>query len=371
MVLDSPAVKGWLERGSPSSREPRLSRLEAFLEWLHGQPGWSDATPESLLAHQENANGRGRFDLLNLIQRHVSEKGGARSGMISRYTAIRSFFLHNRVELPRDMWDPGAGTREATRGRLTVESVTQIVRAASLRDRAVFLTIFQGLMDQERFSHFNVSHAEVLVKHLKEHGPAKPLRIDFRKGRKRNYKPFLTFIGRDALQAWKEYFDKERGWPKPKEPLAVVRGTSRPIPKRSIRNAFETLCVRFKLREKRPGHGDSGHRTGINIHEFRDVARSHLQTAKGEGLDEKVVEFWMGHNVDPLAYLKFAELEPRYVEKNYRIAERYLNVLSNPLESEQVQQQDERIKGLEKQLQDLRQMITAGIAQLDTKSRTD
>lgn len=81
------------------------------------------------------------------------------------------------------------------------------------------------------------------------------------------------------------------------------------------------------------------------------------------------IEYLMGHNVDPLAYPKFAELEPRYVEKNHSIAERYLNVLSNPLESEQVQQQDERIKTLEKELHDLRQMIQAGITQLGAKTK--
>jgi len=57
------------------------------------------------------------------------------------------------------------------------------------------------------------------------------------------------------------------------------------------------------------------------------------------------------------------------VEKNHSIAERYLNVLSNPLESEQVQQQDERIKTLEKELHDLRQMIQAGITQLGAKTK--
>ena len=71
--------------------------------------------------------------------------------------------------------------------------------------------------------------------------------------------------------------------------------------------------------------------------------------------------------MDPLAYLKFAELKPRYAEKNYRIAGKYLNVLLNPLESEQAQQQEERIQALEKQLADIRQMIQTGTANPDKK----
>jgi len=118
------------------------------------------------------------------------------------------------------------------------------------------------------------------------------------------------------------------------------------------------------LKKNRPVKGDPGYRTGVNPHEFRDVARSYLQAAKLDGLDETCVEFWMGHSVDPLNYNKFAELNPAYVEQNYRIAEKYLNILSTPLESEQIQQQEERIISLEKQLSDLRQMIQAGLSQL-------
>ena len=204
---------------------------------------------------------------------------------------------------------------------------------------------------------FNLKYAEELVDHLRRQGVETPFRVDFTKGRKKNHSPFYTFLGHDTLAAWLEYFEKERGWPKPSEPIAVVRGGTRSPTKQAIRYVFETLCVRFKLRPKNPGRGDRGHRTGVNLHEFRDVARSHLQTAKRDGLDETCIEFWMGHRVDPLAYNKFAELEQKYVADNYRIAEKYLNILSTPLESEIAKEQNERIVALEKQITEMRQTL--------------
>jgi len=277
--------------------------------------------------------------------------------MLATYSAIRSFFMHSRVELPRDRWDPGAGTREPARGRLTVEAIRQVVQASGLRDRAVFLTLFQGLMDQERFCEFNRKYGSELTEHLQANGPEKPFRVDFMKGRKSNHSPFYTYLGRDALEAWREYFEKERGWPKPKEPIATVRNGRHALAKDSIRHAFYTLCAKFKLRDRHPGGHDKGHRTGMNIHEFRDVARSHLQTAKRDKLDETCVEFWMGHSIDPLNYNKFAELNPKYVEENYRIAERYLNILSRPLPDEEAKKDQERIQKLEEELLEVKRLV--------------
>jgi hypothetical protein len=353
-VLES-CVGAWLERVSPAGGRVYGYRWAKFLDWLRLQPGWGDATGEGLLAFQEEATGRRRYELLNLIQRHVKELGGSRNGMLSRYTAMRSFFLHNRVELPKDRWDPGAGTREPARGKLNLDHIRLIVQAAGLRDRAVFLTLFQSMMDLERFLEFNKKHGEELVEHLRSRGVDTPLRIDFTKGRKTNHDPFYTFLGRDALQAWKEYFEKERGWPESKEPVAVVRETNRSPSKQAIRSTFYTLCIKFKLRERNPGKGDRGHRTGVNLHEFRDVVRSYLQIAKREGLDETCVEFWMGHQVDPLAYNKFATLEPRYVEENYKTAEKYLNILSHTMiHEEQRRQEQETIQRMEKEMEKMR-----------------
>jgi hypothetical protein len=65
-----------------------------------------------------------------------------------------------------------------------------LVREAGLKHCAIILTLFQGLMDQERFfSAFNRKGSE-LANHLKEKGVETPYRIDFLRGRKTNPRPF-------------------------------------------------------------------------------------------------------------------------------------------------------------------------------------
>ena len=292
------------------------------MKWLQSQKGWQEASPELLLERQENSNGKGHYEVLDLIQRYVREKGGTRRSMILRYQVLRSFFLHHRCDLPRDTFDPGAGTRPSVQGSLTVEKIKRIIESAGIRDRAIFLSIWQAMLDKERFMQFNKSSAESLVAHLKEKGVEKPFRIDFRFGRKRNYQPYFTFLGHDALSAWKEYFEKERGYPKKGEPLAITRDKTG-VTKALLRSVFQTLALRAGLKKNR-----NQTKIGVTIHEFRDVARSTLQLAKRDGFDETCAEFWMGHKIDPLGYNKFTALSPEYVTENYRIAEAYLNIMS-------------------------------------------
>jgi hypothetical protein len=294
-------------------------------------PEWRDVSPERLLEFQENANGRGRYRLLDLIEKFVREKGGTRNTMRLRCNVLRSFFLHNRCELPRDKFDVGPGTREPVRGNLDVSKIRRIIEVAKIRDRAIFLTIRMGLMDVQRFTYFNEKCGYALYQHIQQKGVEKPFRVDFPSGRKKNYQAYYTFIGHDALEAWRTYFEKERGPVKKNEPLIFGQGSKGPIQKDSIRVLFQSLTQRAGLRGKQ----DRG-RLGINLHEFRDVGRSYLQLAKGEGLDETCAEFWMGHKIDPLGYNKFTQLSPGYVEKNYQIAEKYLNILSGPIMTNEV-----------------------------------
>lgn len=297
-----------------------------WLKWLKAR-GWPDPTPEGLVAFQERAAGRERYRLLDLIGEYVSERGGTYRSMRTRYCVLRSFFLHNRVDLPRERFEPRP-TRAPAEGRLTVEAVREIVVASPLRYKCVYLTVWMGLMDLERFQRFNLSYAERLVGHLRARGPRAPLRVNFMAGRKRNHEPFYTFIGRDALEAWLKYFEQERGWPKPGEPLALNRA-GEALMKNTIRSFHRLLLERIGFLNKRR-RGSRASRYGLNIHEFRDVARSLLEKAKEKGFNTTCAEFWMGHAIDALNYNKFYKLDPDYVERQYRIAEEYLNIVSNP-----------------------------------------
>jgi hypothetical protein len=240
------------------------------------------------------------------------------------------FFLKNRVKMPstRD-WEPQP-TREPTKGRLDVDKVVEIIKHSKIREQAIFLTMFQSLMDLERFVQFNRKYAGPLVEHIKAGKFDEPFRIDYASGRKRNKQAFHTFIHRDALQAWKDYFERIRGYPKPAEPIALEQ-YEHEVSKSSIRHAFITVAEQLRIRPRRKGTRDISNRTGAAPHEaFRDVVRTMLRTrAKKDGFDLEVAEYWMGHRIDKYNYDKFAELEPEYDTEHAKIASKYLNVISN------------------------------------------
>jgi len=256
--------------------------------------------------------------------KRIQEKGGTYSGMLTTLSNLRSFFQHNRVELPRvGSWRPSP-TKEPTEGRLNLAQVIEIITHANLRYTAIYLTMFQSMMDMERFTQFNAKYAAALVDHLEHRDMQEPFRINFLSGRKKNNRKFYTFIHHDALQAWRNYFDRERGWPKPGEPLAITQRGTAPH-KDGIRENFTTLAKRLRIRPELP----KGTMSGVSPHEaFRDVVRSLLQTAKKKGFDPTCAEYWMGHTIDPYNYNKFTDLEPEYVLENAKIAAGYLNVLS-------------------------------------------
>jgi hypothetical protein len=180
--------------------------------------------PSELLTFQEEANGRQRFILPDLMIDYIQEKGGTYSSMTTQHSHLRTFFTHNRVELPPiGNWQPNP-TKEPAKGNLNFEQVRQIILHADPRDQAIFVTMLQGLMDLERFTKFNRKYAGALVKHIREKGLDAPFRIDFLGGRKRNPRPFYTYIYHDALAAWQFYFEKERGWPKEDQSIATAQG---------------------------------------------------------------------------------------------------------------------------------------------------
>ena len=317
-------VAGWLGRIEAGTRSSYKSRFKDWLLWLWRLPEWSGKLPSQLLEFQENAKDRDRYILIDLMTRRIDEKGGTYNGMIGHLSILRSFFNHNRIELPGvGSWKPHP-TKEPVEGRLDTSQVTDIITHANLRDTAIFLTLFQSMMDLERYTEFNRKYAAALVDHMKHKSLDEPFRIDFPGGRKGNHRKFYTFIHHDALQAWENYFERERGWPKTGEPIALTIQHTSPS-KGAIRGSFVTITKKLHLRPAVP----KGEQTGVAPHEaFRDVVRSHLQTAKKKGFDPTCAKFWMGHSIDPYNYNKFTELEPDYVLENAKIAAEYLNIIT-------------------------------------------
>jgi hypothetical protein len=333
-----PAVRRWLDNYEARWRYNKLLLLADWLRWLraNGPERLRGLAPSQLVEYQRAASRNGNeYEILDALQAYIRQKPGTYDALSSRYATVRGFFKRNRAPLPSDAFRIRA-SRGPNQGRLSAADVAALARNAGPLLRAAYLTLWMGLMGQSEFEWFNLNCGAALADHLRAKGAGEPFMIEL-PGRKagRNKTPFYTFIGRDALEAWREYFDRIRGWPKGGEPAALDRD-GRALGRKAL--AQRHLRLLEALGFVRRGGRDPSRRYGYNLHEFRDAARSLLHTkAKKDGLDMDCVEFWMGHEVDPNNYDKFYT-DKEYVLKHYRIAEKYLNIISGPRSAEDVEE---------------------------------
>ncbi|MCX6660847.1 MAG: hypothetical protein NTX81_10850, partial [Candidatus Bathyarchaeota archaeon] len=335
-----PAVGKWLACYDVESRRGRWRKLRMFLSYLEGHQKLGGLGPSELVAFQRGAGKAEEFLILDALQDHIRGKSGTYGSLLSHYSVVKSFFRRNRVPLPEDTFEINAN-RSPVSGKLTVEIIKSLVENVGVNWKAFYLTLWMSLMDLERFMIFNRSCAGSLVKHLKEKGVGEPYLFDY-PGRKkmRGKKVYYTFLGCDALAAWIEYFERMRGWPSEGEPILLDQD-GKAVRKQAIR--MRHLRLLEKLKYVKLG-GSPSNRYGYNLHEFRDVARTllHLQGRKDQ-LDLDCVEFWMGHTTDPNQYDKFY-MDKNYTLEQYRIAEKYLNIMSGSSMGPQLQNADEMIE---------------------------
>ncbi len=349
-LAGDPAVARWLGHYPDADCRSRLYKLAGFLEFLQGNERLRGLTPRQLVEFQANAEKKDQFVILDALQAYFQGRKGTYNSLVVQYAILRSFFKKNRAPLPEDDFAIHAD-RPPSSGKLTVEIIKALVENSPMGRKAFYLTLWQGLMDLERFTQFNAGCGEALTQHLKKEGIQTPFMFEY-PGRKqtKNKKNYQTFIGRDALAAWKEYFERIRGWPGAGEPILLVNGSGS-----CTKGAYRQLHMRLLERLKYVKHSHStAVRYGYNLHEFRDVARTllHLK-GKGDGLDLQCVEYWMGHTTDPNQYDKFY-MDRSYTLEHYRIAEKHLNIMSGV----QTDREQQEVKKLRQDLQERDEVIS-------------
>ena len=357
-IKDDP-VGHWMKHLKPKSQIAARQDLLHFLGWLSQRPGWSGIDPHRLLTRQLEAHGEDgdEYAIVDLVHDYLSSRNVAKNTNRRANANIRGFFRYNRVPLPQeDGWKIPA-TKPSVVPHLGFPHVLELVKGADLRERSWILVKWMGLLDNEGTVYVGTKLADYVVEQIKRERC--PIRLDI-PGRKstENEKNFYTFIGRDAIDALKRYFEQERGWPKKGEPLWLNKyGDPFNLPILSA--SWMRLCRRIGLVSHKKG--DHSTRYGFNPHEMRDIARSHLHLkAKAENFDLDCAEFFMGHTsrLDPMKYDRFYDSE-EYMLSQYRIAEKYLNVVSNPPaaaleeQAEKLHDQAKRMAELEAKVQEL------------------
>jgi hypothetical protein len=390
----------WLESIGVGARVYYGRHAYNFFRWLAaGESGFTGLGPDGVLDLQEKAIGRGRFELLRLVQFYVqNEVRGTKDYKALCYSVVRSFFEFNFVELPSDpKFRRGVirADRPSVVGELPRDHLRRILLRADRKYRAVYTLMFMGFMGGKEFDAFNRSE-EVRRQVLSGAAIVKANMS----GRKRGM-PFYIFAAGDGLAALREYLEKDRGPVEAGEAL-IINSSGLPIDKDNLEQTFTRLaeecgfivrmtpkCVkcggatrrkRFwvdvgekRLLKtyyicKRCGHEERSSRIyrtpgsarygGYHPHELRDTAKS---TWYRSGTPEKwMADFWMGHSVDPNEYMKAMKLFPDWMEETYLGALPWLNILSSDPEVVPVKQHREVLK----ENVELRKRLDVDIAEL-------
>lgn len=275
-----------------------------------------------------------QYALLDNLEDYVDSRDWPKLSKSTCLSHCRSFFLHNRAALPTDRFIIRSSRPSCSR-KLTVDHLRKIVNALldKPRDRSMILCAWYGFMGSGELEYVNL-HGWPQIREQIEKGVA-PIRVDLPLGRK-NQDGFYTMLGKHAVEALQEYIKLERG--EIREGESIWIGRASPVSRRAYADNWRDLTRKLGFLPRRRGDRKSI-RYGFNPHNIRDVAKSLVHRAKEKEhedimpgvkllFDMDCVEFWMGHpaKIDPNKYDQFYE-DIEYVQRQYRIAEKYLNIL--------------------------------------------
>jgi len=190
--------------------------------------------------------------------------------------------------------------------------------------------MYQSSMGLEEFIYFN-THSWPQVKEQLDQGKYL-IRIDLPGRKHRNMKPggqYFTFIGKDAIVKLRNYLEVRgqsyRKIPRklpPLEKAIFITENWRPLTKFAIMSYFKRHAWMLGMTKRR--HSDKYARYRVHVHEMRDTFRTEWNLTDAKGF---MAEFFMGHVIDSNNYNKPMKM-PEWAEKQYSLAEPYLNILS-------------------------------------------
>jgi len=280
---------------------------------------FSEHSPDDLVRFQQNALNSEQFKILDLLQDYVSQLEGRIGYKQKVKTTLRSFFLHNRAELPRDPSFIVRSEKQRVIGNLTIEEVRDMVLSSKPAYQAIFLSMLQGGMGVAEFEHWNLNGYENLMKQLKNDSDVIEINLHGRK-RARNVRPYNSFIGGDAINAIKKWLLH-----RPKNAEAIFTNQyGKPITVGAVQLYWLRHLRKLGLISK-PKENDVSHRTGKNIHKLRDVFCSQWEKSPAK---VSVAEYLMGHQVNPLEYNK-AFKDSKWTRREYLKALPMLQIISS------------------------------------------
>lgn len=353
-IVADPLTK-WLSCYQENQQNEKQRKLDHFLAYVNRQPGWEGTDYQKLIIrHLESEYEEEVLDLLeDYIKAHQSI--WRYNSLQNEYSTIRTFFDKNRASLPKDPDFKIRSLIPPTEGHLELKHIPLLALAARPVYRSAFLFKWMSMLDTKRLILMNEPpYSDEIVQKLRDRKDGEIIQVDVKSGRKKlANKPegkYRFGIGKDAIDSLIDYFENHRqgGWPQKGEAMWLYpehrsedstdwheqsyKGAGRPITQFGLNQTWRRLLNHTGLIKNITGGRKGTVRYGFNLHEMRDVAATtlHLKAAR-HGLDMDCVKYWCGQNgqLDPNKYDKFMK-DVAYTAEQYKIAEVYLNVVSNP-----------------------------------------
>jgi integrase len=351
-MKQSKTVQKWLGRLSPGTAEVNWSMFQSFIRFLKESGGsLADFSPDDLVEYQKNCDNGNMYDVLDVVQNWILSLDNHRASYKKRsYATVKSFFLHNRALLPSDPSFKISGDKPKVRGRLTVDIIRNVILASNRTYQAIFLSMFQGGMGSGEFVEWNETGLQGLLAQLRDDVNIVKIELSGRK-HSRYKRNFYTFIGLDAIEAVRQYLEKVTR----RDGAIFINQLGDPVSKNAVKKYWSSKIYKLGYASRTTEPNYQGHRTGMNIHELRDVFRSQWEKSPAKS---SVCEYLMGHQVDPLEYNK-AFRDERWTCSEYKKALPMLQIMSSSRPFGQVDEgivetQQQRIEDLESELVKLR-----------------
>lgn len=359
------SVDNWYGRLKPSTAYTAGSIFNMWMEWLGEEGGkFSDFTPDSLVEYQKRAVNDERYDIVDLLQRFVLGKHGRLGYKKKLYSFVRSFFMHNRADLPRDKSFKIRGDVAKVVGTLSADEIKLVILSSNRVYAAAFLCMFQAGLDQDMFIYWNENGWKKLredlpkVENLRPENRAIKIDLPGRKNMKFE-KPYYSFIGHDAIELIKNWLPHRPETDGDGKPVTAIftQYRGKPLMKGGLKTYWRRHCRKLGLMPPVRARADNNGRamSGKGLHEMRDVFKSLWSKSPSK---YEVSEFFLGHRVDPLEYDKsFRDVE--FYRQQYLGAAPWLNLMSSGRAFKQVAETEvdllrDQLKRVQEELQEER-----------------
>jgi site-specific recombinase XerD len=346
------------ERKGFVSEHTRNSYLNGLWDFCH----WAQTTPDQMVEQRKQQLKLDGTDqeAEDLLRRYFSEqtKAGVNYNMtVHRVNVVSSFYRRHGLRLQMAM--PAYENSKMNTAPTNQDVLRLIEGTRNVRDKAIIGALWSWGVRENTLVKITL---EEYLQDRRGDPPymfVSPLKLKGRRGQ--GAACFTIKETKELIDAYLE----TRPEAKNDEPLFAFSDTRygpRSLDPASIYHILRRACRRVFGDPKK-----------YSPHDFRRAFQSKCESA---GLNEAIIKKFTGHSLNSLqkAYSIHEVEELRSIYRD-RIAPALSPHQASTEELEQLQKKNEeqegRMQTLETQLQDLRQMITAGIAQLNTKNRTD